>query len=170
MLQLYDLNKIKLHGLKIYKDLKVERELSGDEVLSFLYPNLDSKYDSIKEECYIRTRENEYVVKELNQGDDWTDFIAIINIEDIKGKTVSSFETVEQTCSNAVNLALVGTGWTIGSCDVTKERTVRKANCSSYDILEEIRKVYLCNLKFDAINKKIYIYQSMGSDKGYLLF
>lgn len=166
MIQLYDLNKTKLQGLKNYKDLKVERELSGDEVLSFSYLNLDSKYDSIKEECYIRTRKNEYVVKEINIQDDWTEFVTKINIEDIKGKVISNFETVEQTCTNAVNLALVGTGWTIGSCDITKKRTVRKANCSSYDILQEIRKIYLCDFKFDAINKKIYIYSSMGSDKG----
>lgn len=166
MIQLYDLNKTKLQGLKNYKDLKVERELSGDEVLSFSYPNLDSKYDSIKEECYIGTRKNEYVIKVVDQGEDWTEFTAEINVEDIKGKAVSSFETIEQTCVNAVNLALVGTGWTIGSCDVTKKRTVRKANCSSYDILQEIRKIYLCDFKFDAINKKIYIYNSMGSDKG----
>ena len=166
MIQLYGLNKTKLHGLKNYKDLKVERELFGDEVLSFSYPNLDSKYDSIKEECYIRTRKNEYVVKEINIQDDWTEFVAKINVEDIKGKAVNNFETVEQTCANAVNLALVGTVWTIGSCDVTKKRTVRKANCSSYEILQEIKKVYLCDFRFDAINKKIYIYSSMGSDKG----
>ncbi|WP_238886395.1 phage tail protein [Clostridium sp. YIM B02551] len=166
MLQLYDLNKNKIAGLKNYKDLNVERTLDGDEVLSFSYQQSDSKYDSIKEECYIRTKKNEYVIKEVNIQDDWTIFSGKINIESLKGTPFPYFEAVEQLCTNAVNLALTGTGWTIGSCDVTKKRTVRKANCSSYDILQEIRKVYRCDFKFDAINRKIYIYQSMGNDKG----
>lgn len=166
MLQLYDLNKAKLHGLTSYRDFKVERELSGEEMLSFLYPQCDSKYSSIVEECYIRTEQNEYVVKEKNIQDDWTEFIAKINVEDLKGTTFDRFETIEQTCADTVNLALVGTGWTIGSCDVTKKRTVRKSKCSSYDILNEIRNIYLCDFKFDAINKKLFVYQSMGSDKG----
>jgi phage minor structural protein len=166
LLILYDLNKTKIAGLKSYKDLRIERELSGDEVLFFTYPQIDSKHYSIKEETYVRTKKNEYVIKEINIKDDWTEFVGKVNVEDLKGKAVNSFETVEQTCTNAVNLAIAGTGWTIGSCDVSKKRTVRKTNCSSYDILQEIKKVYLCDFKFDAINKKIYIYQSMGNDKG----
>lgn len=166
MLQLYDLNKTKISGLKNYKDLKIERTLDGEEVLFFSHPQSDKEYENIKEEYYIRTKKNEYVIKELNIQDDWTEFVAKVNVEDIKGNPFNNFEAIEQTCSDAVNLALVGTGWTIGSCDVTKKRTVRKANCSSYDVLKEIRDVYMCNYRFDAINKKIYIYQSMGEDRG----
>lgn len=166
MLQLYDKNHNKIYGLTNYKDLKVERELSGDEVLSFLYPQTDIKYDSIKEECYIRTKKNEYVIKEVNVSDDWTEFVGKVNVEDLRGIPFPHFETVAQNCINTVNLALAGTGWTIGSCNVTKVRTVRKANCSSYDILQQIRKVFFCDFEFDAINKKIYIYQSMGQDRG----
>lgn len=140
--------------------------MDGEEVLSFSYPQSDSKYESIKEECYVRTKDNEYIIKELNVDDDRTEFICKINVENIKGNPFSHFETVEQTCTDAVNLALAGTGWTIGSCDVTKKRTVRKANCSSYDVLQEIRNIYRCDFKFDSINKKVYIYQSMGTDRG----
>lgn len=166
MLILYDVNHNKIAALKNVKEPKRERELSGDEVLSFLYPILDPKYTLIKEECYVRTKDNEYVIKEINEDDDWTEFVAKVNVETLKGKEVDHFETVEQTCTNTINLAIASTGWTIGSCDVTKKRTVRKKRCSSYDILQEIRNVYKCDFKFDAINKKIYIYQSRGTDKG----
>lgn len=166
MLVLYDLNKTKIAGLKNYKDLRMERDLSGDEVLFFSYPQIDPKHDSIKEETYIRTKKNEYVIKEINIKDDWTEFIGKVNVEDLKGTVLDKFEVLEQQCADTVNLALVSTGWSIGSCDVSKKRTVRKANCSVYDVLLEIKKIYLCDFKFDAINKKIYIYQSMGSDKG----
>jgi len=166
ILQLYDLEHKKIDGLVNYKELKIEREVNVDDTLYFSYPNSDSKHDLIQEECYIRTKENEYVVKEINVGDDWTDIICKVNLENIKGNYVNSFETVEQTCTNAVNLALVGTGWTIGSCDVSKLRTTRKSNSTSYVILQEIQSTYDCEMTFDSMNKKVYIYQSMGSDKG----
>ncbi|SHH56014.1 phage tail protein [Clostridium intestinale] len=166
MLILYDLNKTKIAGLKNYKDLRIERDLSGDEVLFFSYPQIDSKHDFIKEETYVRTKKNEYVIKEVNIKDDWTEFVGKVNVEDLKGKVLDKFEVLEQQCADTVNLALIGTGWSIGSCDLSKKRTVRKSNCSIYDVLLEIKKIYLCDFKFDAINKKIYIYQSMGSDKG----
>lgn len=166
MLILYNVNHNKIAALKNVKDPKNERTLNGDEVLSFLYPISDSKYPLIQEECYVRTKDNEYVIKEINEGEDWTELVAKVNVESLKGKEVEHFETVEETCINAANLALAGTGWTIGSCDVTKKRTVRKQRCSSFDVLQEIRNVYRCDFKFDAINKKIFIYQFQGIDKG----
>ena len=166
MIQLYDLNHNKLYGLTNYKDLKRECTLDGEEILSFLYPQADPKYSSIEQECYIRTIYNEYVIKEINVDDDWTEFICKVNIEAIKGVVIPSFNSAGQNCADTVNLALAGTAWTIGSCDVAKNRTVKKSNCSSYEVLREIRDIYKCDFRFDAINKKIYIYQSMGYDKG----
>ncbi|ADL50566.1 phage tail spike protein [Clostridium cellulovorans] len=178
MLQLYDINHNKICGLTNYKDLKIERELSGDENLSFSYPHNDDKYTFIKEECYLRTAQNEYVIKEINVNDDWTEVVAKVNVEALKGTPFGHFQvneltlpsatidSIKKACANTINLALAGTGWTIGSCNIEKSRTVKKGNCSSYEILQEIRKVYLCDFKFDAINKKVYIYQSMGLDRG----
>ncbi|MFV9511801.1 phage tail spike protein [Tepidibacillus sp. LV47] len=163
---LYDVNHNKIAPLPNAKDVKLERTLDGDEVLSFSYPQSDSRYTLIKEETYVRTENNEYVIKEVNEGEDWTEFVAKINVEDLKGTVVEHFETVEQSATDAVNLALAGTGWTIGSCDVTKLRTVRKQYSNSYDILLEIQKAYSCEMSFDAINKKVYIYQSRGADRG----
>ncbi|NKF05307.1 phage tail protein [Clostridium gasigenes] len=162
MLQLYDINKNKIKGLTEYKDLKIEREINVDNTLSFLCP----KNEEIQEECYIRTKENEYVVKEINIRDDWNEIVCRVNLETIKGKNVGHYEAIEQTCNNSVNLALVGTGWMVGGCDVTKKRTTRKKNCTSYEILKEIQTAYLCEMVFDAINKKVYIYQKLGEDKG----
>jgi len=167
LLILYDISHNKIDGLTNYKELKVEHEINTESVLSFSYPISDPKHDLIQEECYIRTQDNEYIVKEVNfKDDDWTEYICKLNIEGIKGKDVSHFETIEQSCTNAVNLALVGTGWTIGSCNVTKLRTVRKNNCNAYIVLQEIQSAYGCEMTFDAITKEVYIYQSLGADKG----
>ncbi|MGN0027502.1 MAG: hypothetical protein ACI33I_10975, partial [Clostridium sp.] len=66
MLQLYNANKEKLEGLIKYKDLKIESTLStGDKLLSFYYPKKYS--NNIIEEGYIRTKEAEFVIKQINK-------------------------------------------------------------------------------------------------------
>lgn len=167
MLILYDKDHNKIAGLSNYKEYTVEREINVEDTLSFQYPVNDDKHDLIQEESYIRTKENEYVVKEVNyEDDDWTEYVCKINIEDLKGKEVEHFETSDQKCNDSINLAIAGTGWTIGSCEVTKQRTVRKNNCTVYDILSEMQNAYNCEMCFDGINKKIYIYNEMGQNKG----
>lgn len=76
------------------------------------------------------------------------------------------FDTTNETITDCINLALAGTVWIVGTCDVTRRRTVRKTNSSSWDIIQEARKVYRCELEFDTLNKKVNIYEKRGIDKG----
>ena len=76
------------------------------------------------------------------------------------------FDSTNETITDCINLALAGTGWIVGTCDVTRRRTVRKTNSSSWDIIQEARKVYRCELEFDTLNKKVNIYEKRGIDKG----
>lgn len=165
MLHLYDINKNKIKGLKLYKDMNIESTLStGDKVLSFSYPARLSK--EIIEECYIRTKTAEFVVKEISDSGEYKSIKAVLNVEDLEGKEWEHFDTTEQTIVQCINLALAGTGWTIGTCNVTKKRTVRKTNCSTWDIIQEAKKTYRVELEFDTINKKINIAEKLGTDKG----
>nr|WP_278336346.1 phage tail spike protein [Clostridium disporicum] len=165
MLQLYGLTKNKLQGLKQYKDYCIESELStGDKTLSFLYPLNLSK--EIKEEGYIRNKTDEFVIKEVSTQGNWKSIKAKLNVEDLEGKVFELFDTTNETITDCINLALAGTGWIVGTCDVTRRRTVRKTNSSSWDIIQEARKVYRCELEFDTLNKKVNIYEKRGIDKG----
>jgi len=165
MLQLYDLNKTKIQGLKKYKDLNIESILStGDKTLSFLFPSNLSK--NIKEEGYIRTKLSEFVIKEITDNKEWKSIKATLNIEALEGQPWEHFDTTEKTITECLTLALAGTGWTIGTCNVTKRRTVRKTNCSSWDIIQQAKKTYLAEMQFDTLNKKINISEKLGSDKG----
>lgn len=76
------------------------------------------------------------------------------------------FDSTNEIITDCINLALAGTGWIVGTCDVTRRRTVRKTNSSSWDIIQEARKVYRCELEFDTLNKKVNIYEKRGIDKG----
>lgn len=108
---------------------------------------------------------NEYVIKEFNPKTDWTDIVARVNTDDLYGKEFEDFD-YNDTVENIANLALTGTGWTIGYCDVTKVRHIKLKYVNALKILTEINSVWLCDIWYDAINKKVNFYNEMGSDKG----
>lgn len=166
MLHLYDVDKNKIAPLTNVKNVRVEKELNGDSSLLFSYPITGPYYNEIVEESYIRTKENEYIVKEIHELDEWTEIKCLLNVEDLEGKPFEHFEMVNSRIEDTINTALAGTGWTVGHCDVTKRRTVRKAMCSSWDIIQDARKVYRCDITFDTLNKKVHIYNKLGEDKG----
>jgi len=171
MLILYNTNHDKIGALTNYKDYYIEQAVNIDDLLYFSYPIADPQYPQIAFECYIRNEGNEYVIKEINaqgakDGVEWAQFVCRINLEDLKGHLITNFETVEQLPEDSANLALAGTGWTVGFCDVTKLRTVRKAQCSAYDVMAEITKSYACEIKYDSVHKTVNIHQKQGADRG----
>ena len=165
MLHLYNLDKVKIRGLKLYKDYCIESVLSsGDKTLSFLYPSRLTK--EIKEEGYIRTKTDEFVIKEISTNGEWNSIKARLNVDELEGKPWEHFDTTEQTIEQCLNLALAGTGWTVQVNNVTKKRTIRKTNCSSWDIIQQAKKTYLVEIEFDTINKIIKVAEKLGNDKG----
>lgn len=167
MLNLSGKDKIKIAGLVDYKNLYIEKELaSGDKTLAFLYPKTSKFYSDIEEECYITTKEDEFIVKEKNVQNDYTEFKCILNLEDLEGKPWERYASEEQTIDKALALALAGTGWIVGKCSLKKKRTVRATNVSSLDVIQEIRKTYRCDLVFNTLTKTIDVYERLGEDKG----
>lgn len=172
MLQLYDAKydvnkvKIKIEGLTKYKDYKIESVLStGDKTLSFSYPSAFSS--SILEECYIRNETDEFVIKETKDDGKWKSVVAVMNVEDLEGKAWEYFDSTNQSIERCLDLVLVGTGWTAKIIsNIDKERTVRKTNCSSWDLIQEVKKVYRVELEFDTINKIVKVYDKIGTKKG----
>lgn len=166
-LQLYDKNHNKIAGLAVAKAATVESVLStGDGTLSFLYPLKEAA--QLVNESYIRTKTDEYIIKEVqpDSSDLWCSVKATLNVEDLEGICWPRFESVEQTIDDCLKLAIAGTGWTIGSCTVTRRRTIRKTECSGWDIIQQARKTYRCEIWFDTIEKKIHIAEKRGQDKG----
>ena len=161
MLQLYNANKEKLEGLIKYKDLKIESTLStGDKLLSFYYPKKYS--NNIIEEGYIRTKEAEFVIKQINKTSDaWIDIKASLNVEELENM-IENFDSTEQTIEACINFALAGTGWTVNvDKSITKKRTVRKTSSSIWDILKQVKATYRVEIEFDTINKVVIVKEQL---------
>lgn len=171
LLQLYDKNKKKIAALTEYENLCIESILeSGDKTLSFYYSLFYKFYDEIEEETYIRTKTDEYVVKAKggDSNDNKTLFTCKLNVEELEGTIFDRFESVEQNLVDALNLAIVGTGWRLNSdnCNNRKKRTIRMTNCSSWTIIQKAKKLYDIEFKFDTLNKIIILFDKIGDDRG----
>ena len=167
MFILSDTNHLKICALTDYKDYHIEQAINSDDLLIFSYPVMGLNYNLINYECYISNGSNEYVIKEINiQDEDWAEIVCKINLENLKGKTIASFETVGQMAEATANLALASTGWVVGFCDVSKLRTVRKVQCSVYDVMNEIAKSFMCEITYNAVNKRVDIHLKQGADRG----
>ena len=147
-----------------YSNLCIEEVLDyGDKTLTC---NVSMKC-SVALEDIIRTRTNEYVIKQKNGlADDGTYTVtAKLNIDELEGTPFISFDTTEKTALEAAQLALAGTGWTC-ECDVKKKRTIRMTNASSWEILKKIVDTYMLEMQIDSINKVIRLKEKFGSYKG----
>ncbi len=167
MIELRDKDKNRVAGLVNYENLCIESVLdSGDKTLSFYYPKKGKYYDEIVEEAYIRTKKDEFVVKAREIDDDYSKFECSLNLEDLEGNIFDRFESIEQTITLALNLAIAGTGWTVKDNTLKKRRTVRCTNKSSLEIVREIKKVYRVDIVFNTLRKQIEVYEHLGEDKG----
>lgn len=167
MLKLKDKNKKLIAGLINYKDLCIESTLStGDKKLSFSLPKEDKFYNFIEEECYIETKKAEFVIKARDVGIDYTRFDCVLNLETLEANIFDRFESVEQTITNSLNLAIVGTGWTVKDNTLKKKRTVRCTNKNALEIVQEIKKTYRVDMVFNTLKREIEIYEHLGEDKG----
>ncbi|MDU4052328.1 MAG: phage tail spike protein [Clostridium perfringens] len=167
LLQLYDKNKNKKAGLTEYKDLCIESVLTtGDKKLSFSYSKEAKYYDEIVEEGYIRTKTQEYVIKARDIGVDYTRFDCVLNLEELEANIFDRFESVEQTITASLNLAIVGTGWTVKANTLKKKRTVRCTNKNALEIVQEIKKTYRVDIVFNTLKREIEVYEHLGEDKG----
>lgn len=168
-MQIFDANKNRIGILTGFKDRSITTTLdSGDKELSFQYPATGSQVDALKEECYIRTQNDEYVLKAVDEADDFNTYTATLNVEELESKVFKTgFEMVEKTIKECLEYAFEGTGWSIRNCEITKRRTIREADQQTgWSILQKALSTYRCECSIDTLQKKIDIYDRIGSDKG----
>lgn len=168
-MQIFDVNKNRIGILTGFKDRSITTTLdSGDKEMSFQYPANAALVNDLKEECYIRTKTDEYVLKEINEADDFNTYTATLNVEELESKVFKTgFETVEKTIMECLQIAFEGTGWSIRNCEVTKRRTIRESDQqTAWSVLQKALSTYRCECVIDTLQKKIDIYDRIGEDKG----
>ena len=168
-MQIYDDSKKKIGTLTNFKDRKIVKTLdSGDKELTFKYPANGKQVGLLKVEHYIRTKEDEYVLRAVKTGSEFNEYTAQLNVEELETQAFPyGFESQEQDIRSCLEFAFEGTGWTVGECSITKKRTINfDKPATAWDVLQQCLSTYRVECKIDTINKRIDIYEQIGSDKG----
>ena len=167
MLRILDKNKVPVKGLRKYSDLCIENSIElDDKTLTFSVPYRNVR-SAIAVEGYIETKEDRFVVKEIEKSSEGTaNITAQLDLESLEGKPFRTFRSEEQTIKAALQLVFAGTGWTVGECSVSKKRTLSMANVSALDVLKQALKTYRAEIKIDSKKQSIDIYPEVGNDKG----
>lgn len=168
-MQIYNDKKKRIGTLSGFKDRAITTTLdSGDKELTFNYPAAGVLVDLLKEEYYIRTKTDEYVLKAVEKGEKFNKYTAVLNVEELEGTTFPyGFESDEQTIKACLEFAFNGTGWHVGICTVTKKRTIdEQESVTAWDVLQKCLTTYRCECIIHSLTKTIDIYERIGSDKG----
>lgn len=168
-MQIFDDKKKRIGTLSGFKDREITTTLdSGDKELTFNYPVAAALVDLLKEEYYIRTKTDEYVLKAVEKGEQFNKYTAVLNVEELEGTAFPyGFESDEQTIKACLEFAFEGTGWHVGTCTVTKKRTIdEQESVTAWDVLQKCLSTYRCECIIHSLTKTIDIYDRIGSDKG----
>lgn len=168
-MQIYNDEKKRVGILSGYKNRTIVTTLnSGDKELSFEYPADGKMVSLLQEECYIRTKTDEYVIKATEKGEKYNKYTAALNVEELEGTQFpDGFESHEQTIRACLEFAFEGTGWTVGTCTVLKRRTiVEEESVSAWEVLQKALNTYRSECTIDTLHKVVNIYEQIGRDKG----
>ncbi len=168
-MQIFNDKKERVGILKDFKDRKIVKTLdSGDKELTFKYPSNGKQVDLLKEEYYIRTKEDEYVIRKRKTGTQFNEYTAQLNVEELEGAVFPyGFESKEQTIRSCLEFAFEGTGWKVGTCQITKKRTINKGEeTNAWEVLQDCLSTYRVECKINSLVKTIDIYEQIGSDRG----
>lgn len=168
-MQIYNDRKKRIGTLTGFKNRTITKILdSGDRELSFEYPANGRMAGFLKEEYYIRTKEDEFVLKAVEAGEQYNKYTAALNVEELEGQCFPyGFESQEQTVRACLEFAFEGTGWTVGTCTVTKRRTIDIGEAATaWDVLQSCLSTYRCECDINTLQKKVNIYTQIGSDRG----
>lgn len=156
-MQIYDDSKKKIGTLTNFKDRKIVKTLdSGDKELTFKYPVNGKQVGLLKVEHYIRTKEDEFVLRAVKTGSEFNEYTAQLNVEELETQAFPyGFESQEQDIRSCLEFAFEGTGWTVGECSITKKRTINfDKPATAWDVLQQCLSTYRVECKIDTINKE----------------
>ena len=97
-MQIYDDKKKRIGTLTGFKGRAITKTLdSGDKELSFEYPANGAMADLLKEEYYIRTKEDEFVLKAVEAGEQYNKYTATLNVEELEGQSFRNMYRHQKT-------------------------------------------------------------------------
>ena len=150
------------------KNVKIESRLSPwERILSFdVYAN--GNEGKVACENYVETETDEYVIKEVKQTGEEISVVANLNLEGLESEAMQGSSGSVQPISVYLYtmFAASDTEWEYGVEGITKERRVNIGKATLIEGIEKICDAFLCEMRYDTINKIVHFEEKIGTDKG----
>ena len=163
MIKIYDRFNNFIKQIDTYKDMKIEKEINKLDLFFFNIPK--SLSDLFEEEGYIETKDHgRFIIKEKNLTNDGYEIVGRYDLEEFND-WIESKAYVTETPKEMLEDLLQGKDWTVVS-SITTKRTVTATNVSMIALIKQIVDTFNAEVIFDNVDKKIYVEEKLGEDKG----
>ncbi|UZQ49118.1 phage tail spike protein [Clostridium kluyveri] len=175
MLTLYDDRRSPIGVLPQAKNIHRTQNVSGTDTLEFDYPLfylLDGKEVSdeiakqIKNQYFIYTADQVYVIKETNPNDGVLSVLGTVYVDELTNAINLAFARPDEYLHVLAENALIGTSWTFETNIPNVQRSLEMKQSTALDIMKKLAELFMTDLQFDAKNKIVYLNQEVSENKG----
>lgn len=152
MIQIIDTSGV-LHPLSNYERFHITHKQDGNDICSFTLDTSLPEFELIREEAVIRTYENEYLIKKID--DDKVD--CKLNFDFLKQRLYKDYVSETKSLAEVLTRHLPS-GWTIEGLNVsTIRRTIRFDLCTDYDVIMECIDTYGIYFIWHILEKRLVV-------------
>jgi len=152
MIQIIDTSGV-LHPISNYERFHITHKQDGNDICSFILNTALPEYSLIREEAVIRTYENEYLIKKID--DDKID--CKLNFDFLKQQFHKNFASRTKTLAEVL-AAHLPSGWTVQGADVsTIRRSITFDYCTDYDVVMACPDVYDVKFIWHILEKRLVV-------------
>lgn len=139
------------------QNFSIVTDFGGEQTLSFDMPTKDEQYQFIKNETVLRYKDNEYLIKSINQRKRISTITAVNNLDDWKQRIHQVFK-IDHMLFHEVMLQIMPKGWTVEDAAIIGgKQTLEFEGVSDYDILMNCKELYGIAFEYHTYKKCIKV-------------
>lgn len=162
MLTLYNSQGAPAYPLTV-SDACITHKFDGYDTLQFIIPIESKDYPNIAEEIRVRTDNNLFIVKSIDEHSDETVIDCSLDLDDWKQGFYPEFRRTESTLSSLLE-EIKPANWTVSGAQIAPGRKTVEAsegnpiiNATPYFLLGRLSEVFGVVFQFDCINKNLHV-------------
>lgn len=160
----YGLDNETFDSFYFFKNLEIKKEINQLDISSFEIPK---EYRNIfKTECKVIENKQSYTIKNIEPFYDGYKIECKQNVDDWLSFFHKSLNFPYKNIETMIK-GIIPSGWSyVINGEIKKYRTITADHKSSWEVLEEIVKKFDVEYRLDNEEKKIFISEKIGEDKG----
>lgn len=141
----------------------ITHKFDGYDTLQFIIPIESKDYPNIAEEIRIRTDDNLFIIKSIDEHSDEAVIDCSLDLDDWKQEFYPEFRRTESTLSSLLE-EIKPVNWSITGAQIASDRKTIEAsegnpiiNATPYFLLGRLSEIFGVVFQFDCINKNLHV-------------